>query len=123
MKRLNPLIFIFVLIFPMYLYAKVVPYQEIDKILKETWDSTYPVPYTRIVKKDILGKGIIKLKKKKSNYYLYTFILFVPRYILVDGKPVPAPNNHGRKIPVNLFYYPGESEKPYKIKIGEITGT
>lgn len=121
MKRLNLLIFIFVLNFPIHLYAKNIPYQEIDNILKETWDSTYPIPYSRIVKKDVLGKGIMKFKKKNYNYYLYTFIVFVPRYILVNDKPVPAPNSHGRNIPVKLFFYPSESEKPYKIKLGEIT--
>lgn len=117
MKQLNPLIFLLIVIFPLSITAKTVPYSKIDTILKKTWDATYPVPYTRIVKKDVLGKGIKLYKRKKMRYYLYTFLIFVPRYTLIKDQAVPNKQNSGRVLPVKLFYYPNRKENNYEVKL------
>ena len=45
----------------------ILPYKKIDEVLKKTWDTTYPIEYKTIVKKDLLGKGIMVVKKIKQQ--------------------------------------------------------
>jgi hypothetical protein len=95
------------------------PYSKIEPILKDTWEKTYPVSFTKIIKKDTLGKGIMVLRNsKKQIYYLYTFLVFFPRYTLEDGKLVIV-KDRGRNVLVKLYHYPFDEETPYKIDLGE----
>ena len=101
------------------LYAEKIPeYKDIDPILQATWDNTYPVSYSRITKKDTLGKGIMVLKEKNQLIYLYTFLVYFPVYVLEEEKLV-AREEGGRDILVKLYYRPSDKEIPYKIDLGE----
>ena len=97
---------------------KIIEYKDIDPILQTTWDNTYPVPYTRITKKDTLGKGIMVLREKNHLIYLYTFLVYFPVYVLEEEKLV-AREEGGRDILVKLYYRPDDKEVPYKIDLGE----
>lgn len=112
-------LFIFVLQLTSQLIAEKIPeYKDIDSILQTTWDNTYPVSYTKITKKDTLGKGIMVLKEKNQLIYLYTFLVYFPVYVLEEEKLV-AREEGGRDILVKLYYRPGDKEVPYKIDLGE----
>ena len=114
-----PFLFIFVLQLTSQLIAEKIPeYKDIDPILQATWDNTYPVSYSRITKKDTLGKGIMVLKEKNQLIYLYTFLVYFPVYVLEEEKLV-AREEGGRDILVKLYYRPGDKEVPYKIDLGE----
>jgi hypothetical protein len=112
------LLFLLLFCFPIY-SVETLPYSKIEPILQETWDKTYPLKFTKIIKKDVLGKGIMVLKDSKSRiYYLYSFLVFFPRYKLEDGKSVYE-EGLGREIVVKLYHHPYEKEVPYKIDLGE----
>ncbi|MDX1957852.1 MAG: hypothetical protein SFU98_04725 [Leptospiraceae bacterium] len=114
------LLFLLILSVPIY-SAETPPYSKIEPILKETWDKTYPLPFTKIIKKDTLGKGIMVLRdSKKRIYYLYSFLVFFPRYKLDDGKPI-FEEDKGREVVVKLYHYPFEKESPYRIDLGEFS--
>jgi len=95
-------------------------YSKIEPILKEVWEETYPLSYTKILKKDLLGKGIIVLKTKEGLNYLYTFLVLFPKYSLQDGI-LSFDEKEGRKIIVKLYYSPNQIEKKYWIDLGELT--
>ncbi|MEM7182478.1 MAG: hypothetical protein AAF518_16305 [Spirochaetota bacterium] len=85
------LLIVSLVFFPVLAKSKVPSYQEMESKLKETWDAQIPVPYTKIVKKDLLGKGIVLLRgKKRRRYYLYTFLVYLPRYKEENKQPVVA---------------------------------
>ncbi len=97
---------------------KIPDYKDMDSILQTTWDNTYPVSYTKITKKDTLGKGIMVLREKNQLIYLYTFLVYFPVYVFEEEKLV-AREEGGRDILVKLYYRPGDKEVPYKIDLGE----
>jgi hypothetical protein len=116
-----PFCIIFVIQITSQLFAEKIPeYKDIDPILQTTWDNTYPVSYSRITKKDTLGKGIMVLKEKNQLIYLYTFLVYFPVYVLEEEKLV-AREEGGRDILVKLYYRPGDKELPYKIDLGEFS--
>lgn len=113
------LLFLFLeLIIPLSGKEKILPYSEIDPILRETWEKTYPVNYLRIVKKDVIGKGIMEIREKNRFIYLYTFIIYFPKYRL-EGEKLVADEEGGKEILVKLYFRPGEKESPYQIDLGE----
>ena len=98
----------------------ILPYKKIDEVLKKTWDTTYPIEYKTIVKKDLLGKGIMVVKnKQKQLEYMYSFLLFIPRVSMVDG--VKTEMEDGKEIIVKLIHNPSDTEKPYRIELGEFS--
>lgn len=99
---------------------KIISYSKIDETLQETWEKTYPVMYSRIVKKDVLGKGIMELKEKNRPVYLYTFIVFFPKYRIEEDKLVGGEDG-GKEILVKLYFRPGDKESPYKVDLGEFS--
>lgn len=102
------------------LSAAPVPYSKIEPVLEETWDRSYPVRYSKIIKKDLLGKGIMVLRNKSgSEEYLYSFKVFFPRYSFTDSKLVAE--TEGREIIVRLYHNPSDKENPYRIDLGEFT--
>lgn len=120
MKSIKPIIFILpaLFLFPIPNFAKVLRYSEIDHKLKETWDKAYPVSYTKIISKDTEGKGILHFRnKKKGDRYIYTFIVFLPRYKYEEN--VLVPEEEGREVFVKLYFDPVEKEEPYSIHLGE----
>jgi hypothetical protein len=100
-----------------YSSTKVLTYSEIEPVLRKTWEDTYPLPFTTIVKSDLLGKGIAFVKKNGKSMYLYSFEVFMPRYILEDNETKAM--EEGRKIIVRLYYNPSSKEKPYFLDLGE----
>lgn len=98
----------------------VLPYQKIDDVFKKTWDDTYPIEFKKIIKKDMLGKGIMVVKnKEKQLEYMYTFLVFIPRVSIVDG--VKTEREDGKEIIVKLVNNPVNTEKPYRIELGEFS--
>lgn len=98
---------------------KVVSYQNIDSIFKETWDATYPVPFEKIIKKDLIGRGIMILRKKRRRVYLYSFLISLPLYIEKNEQITKI--GQGKQVTVRLYYTPSDVEKPYTVRLGEFS--
>lgn len=99
---------------------EIIPYKKIDETFKKIWDDTYPVEFKKIVKKDLLGKGIMVIKnKQKQLEYMYSFLVFIARVSMVDG--VKTESEDGKEIIVKLIHNPGDVEKPYRIELGEFS--
>jgi hypothetical protein len=96
---------------------KLLSYNEIDSILKKTWDDTYPVQYKKILKKDIFKKGIFHILSNPKEY-IYTFLLFIPNYELENTELIELET--GKEIPVKLIYSPQNQEQMYRIELGEL---
>lgn len=100
--------------------SEIIPYKKIDDTLKSNWDNTYPVEFKKIIKKDLLGKGIMVVKnKQKQLEYMYSFLVFIPRVSMVEG--VKTEMEDGKEIIVKLIHNPSDSEKPYRIELGEFS--
>lgn len=121
MNLLSVLTF-FLLISPFYnLFAEKPPsYSEAAKLMEEKWKENYPVNFTKIIKKDTIGKGIMVLSQKKGTYYLYTFLVSFPKYSIEDGKLFVEKEDF-KNILVKFYYEPYEPEEKYKIDLGEFT--
>jgi hypothetical protein len=117
-KLFKTLVFLLIAFHP--ILSNPISYNEIDSILESTWKETYPLPYTKIIKKDTLGKGIMVLKDKKGLYYLYSFLLFFPRSYEEDGV-LKTDDTNGKEILVRLYYRPANKEMPYSLDLGEFT--
>jgi hypothetical protein len=99
------------------LSSAIIPYSKIDTKLQETWDRTYPISYSEILKKDILGRGIMLLRSKE---YLYTFKVFIPDIEIENGEI--KKKEIGKEINIKLYFNAAlETEKQYRIELGEIT--
>lgn len=120
--KLWTFIFCFLLIsFTNSLFAEKPPsYTEAAKILEEKWKETYPVAFTKILKKDTIGKGIMVLSSKKGKYYLYTFLISFPKYSVEEGK-LRVEKEDFKNIIVKFYYEPFEIEEKYRIDLGEFT--
>lgn len=123
MRNVKRSILLFLIVFPFIaslVASPIVPYRKIDDILKKTWDSTYPIEYKTIIKKDLLGKGIMVIKnKQKQIEYMYSFQIFIPRVSMVDG--LRTEMEDGKEIIVKLIHNPSDSEKLYRIELGEFS--
>lgn len=112
---------LWLLIHPKHLLSEpLVPYSKIDPILKETWEETYPVSFTKVKRKDVLGKGILVLRAKNGLNYLYTFVVSFPRYSVQEGV-LGSDESKSKEIIVKLYYDPKGLEKKYWIDLGELT--
>lgn len=118
MRKCTFLLLFLISLFELSGTEKIIPYTNIDPILQETWEKTYPVMYSRIIKKDVLGKGIMELREKNRLVYLYTFIIYFPKYRVEEDKLV-ADEEGGKEILVKLYFRPGEKESPYRVDLGE----
>ncbi|TGK08888.1 hypothetical protein EHO60_12695 [Leptospira fletcheri] len=114
-KRTKSLLIFLFVVLPVY--SNIPRYAELDKILVSTWNSTFPVPFTRIVKRDLSGKGILEYRKSsKKTVYIYAYLVFLPKYEEEGEKPVRR--EAGREVKVKLYYDPSAKEK-YEIVLGE----
>ena len=117
-KKIKECIFIFVVLFTFPVYSeKILSYNEIDSVLKKTWEDTFPIQYKKILKKDVLKKGIFYIISNPKEY-IYTFILFVPNYELENTELIEM--EIGKEIPVKLIYTPQNQEQLYRIELGEL---
>ncbi|TGK01901.1 hypothetical protein EHQ53_15660 [Leptospira langatensis] len=115
---LRPIVFVFLLIFVTDLYSEVPKHSEMDKILLNTWNKTFPVPYTRILKRDLSGKGVLYYRRSaKKSVYIYSFVVFLPLYAEEGERPVQKEG--GREIKLKLIYDPSSQEEKYTIELGE----
>lgn len=92
-------------------------YQIAEKNLLTTWENSYPVNFSKVIKKNPTKKGILEVRDKKGVRYIYTFLVFVPRVKTEDGEI--AVQNEGKEVFVKLYFDPKEKEKPYSIRLGE----
>lgn len=120
-RFIQKVIILFGLLFflPVFAEKSPVPYSRIEPILFSTWEKTYPVMYTKILKKDLIGKGIIMLREKKNFVYLYTFLVAFPKLTIEDSN-LKIEQREFKTLEVKLYYDPSK-EEPYWIDLGEIT--
>lgn len=112
-------IFLFIAIhFPLF-SQDLVSYSKIDPILKSIWEKTYPIEYSKVIKKDLIGKGILVLRGKQGNIYLYTFLVSFPKVQIEEGN-LKVETKDFKQIEVKLYFDP-KREEPYWIELGEIT--
>ncbi|EMJ99369.1 hypothetical protein AB3N61_17605 [Leptospira sp. WS58.C1] len=90
-----------------------------DKTLLAVWNRTFPVPYTKILKRDLAGKGVLYYRKNsKKSVYIYSYSVFLPLYMEQNEKPVRK-DDSGREIKLKLIYDPSSEEEKYTIELGE----
>lgn len=89
-----------------------------DKNLVTTWNQAFPVPFTKIVKRDLTEKGILHYRKSpKKQVYIYFYSVFLPYYAEEGEKPVRKEG--GREIKLKLLYDPGSKDERFTIELGE----
>ncbi|TGK03935.1 hypothetical protein EHO59_10435 [Leptospira semungkisensis] len=111
-------LFGFFLILVTDLYSEVHRHSEMDKTLLSTWNKTFPVPYTKILKRDLAGKGVLYYRKNsKKSVYIYSFVVFLPLYSEEGEKAVQKEG--GREVKLKLIYDPSSDEDKYTIELGE----
>lgn len=108
--------FLLVFLFATFLFPNenLIPYKKIEPKFLETWEATYPVSYQKILKKDLIGKGIMLLK---SNEYLYSFLVFIANRELENSQEKILED--GKEIEVKLYFNPKQNQ--YRIELGEFT--
>ncbi|PJZ70923.1 hypothetical protein CH373_06935 [Leptospira perolatii] len=100
------------------LFSNVPTYHQADKILVSTWNRTFPVPFSKILKRNLNGQGILAYRKdSKSVVYIYTYLVFLPLYAEENEKPVPK--DSGREVKVKLIFQPDSPGEKYEIQFGE----
>lgn len=101
------------------LYSEVPKHSEMDKTLLATWNKTFPVPYTKILKRDLAEKGVLYYRKNsKRSVYIYSYSVFLPLYAEQNEKPVKKDDN-GREVKLKLIYDPSSKDEKYTIELGE----
>lgn len=95
------------------------PYSKIDPILQSTWEKYYPIMYSKILKKDLIGKGVIVIREKQGFVYLYTFSVAFPKVEIQEGK-LKIEKEDFKELEVKLYYNPSKKENAYWIDLGEI---
>ncbi|PJZ83388.1 hypothetical protein [Leptospira harrisiae] len=103
--------------FPAVLLAEPGNYDEAAKLLPQIWETKYPLPYGKLIKKDPLKQGIRQVTRKKGKYWMYNFEVFMPKY--ERKETVAVPKEDGRNILVFFLWNPGVSEEPHRIELGE----
>lgn len=99
-------------------YSKYPSYAKIDSILEKTWNEQFPVPYRKVLKKNINGKGIMYFREGSKDYYIYTFHVAMPKQEWEERDFRTLEEE--RVILVKLFHDPNNPEKPYFIRMGEL---
>ncbi|TGK10581.1 hypothetical protein EHO58_00945 [Leptospira selangorensis] len=101
------------------LYSEVPKHSDMDKTLLTTWNKTFPVPYTKILKRDLAEKGVLYYRKNsKRSVYIYSYSVFLPLYAEQNEKPVKKDDN-GREVKLKLIYDPSSKDEKYTIELGE----
>ncbi len=109
----------FFLLYVTQLYSEVPKHTDMDKNLVSTWNKSFPVPFTKILKRDLSGKGILLYKKSsKKSVYIYSYSVFLPLYTEEGEKPVKKEG--GREIKVKLLYDPTSNSEKFTIELGEM---
>jgi hypothetical protein len=110
--------FLFLSIFQGWAYP--IPYAKMDLELKKAWDSTFPVPYEKILKKDPKGQGILYFNSPNlGKVYIYNYLVQFPLYAEVERKPKPTDAN--KEILVRLYVLPKKEGDETRIYLGEYT--
>ncbi|EPG65815.1 hypothetical protein ACE5IS_11700 [Leptospira wolffii] len=114
------LIAVLLLFFVTLLYSAEVPkYSEMEKHLLPTWNKSFPVPFAKVLHRDLSGKGVLLYRKSsKKSVYIYHYSVFLPYYAEEGEKPVRKEG--GREIKVKLLYDPSSSSERYSIELGEM---
>ncbi len=115
----NKIIIFTILFFTPLLSQIPVPYSKIDPVLQSTWENSFPIMYSKIIKKDLIGKGIIMTREGKRLIYLYTFLIAFPKFDIQNGE-LKIEQQDFKKLEVKLYYDPSKKENAYWIDLGEI---
>lgn len=105
------------LVLPSYLLASPGTYDEAAKLLPQIWETKYPLPYGKLLRKDPMGHGIRQISRKKGKYWVYNFEVFMPKY--ERKETVAVPKADGRNILVYFFWNPAITDEPHRIELGE----
>ncbi|HMV44941.1 MAG TPA: hypothetical protein PKD50_20595, partial [Leptospiraceae bacterium] len=62
---------------------------------------------------------MVTKNKQKQLEYVYSFLVFIPRVSMVEG--VKTEMEDGKEIIVKLVHNPSDTEKPYRIELGEFS--
>jgi hypothetical protein len=90
-----------------------------EKNFKEVWGKWFPVAYSKILKKDLTGKGVLVYKKTPERVvYIYTYLVFLPLYMESEEVPKEIPGK-GREIRAKLIYEPAHPTEKYSIEFTE----
>lgn len=106
-------------ILPSSVYSNIPTHAGMEKNFKDVWGKWFPVPYTKILKKDLTGKGVLVYRKTPERIvYIYTFLVFLPLYTENEEAPREIPGK-GREIRVKLIYEPTHPTEKYSIEFTE----
>ncbi|AAN51822.2 hypothetical protein ACO2J1_09570 [Leptospira interrogans] len=117
-KKLVLSLWIF-LILPSVVYSNIPTHSGMEKNFKETWRKSFPVPYAKILKRDLTGKGVLVYKKTPLKIvYIYTYLIFLPLYKENEELPQEIPGK-GKEVRVKLFYEPSNPVEKFWIEFTE----
>ncbi|AXR62650.1 hypothetical protein [Leptospira mayottensis] len=120
MKTKKLILFLWIFfILPSVVYSNIPTHFGMEKNFKETWRKSFPVPYTKILKHDLTGKGVLVYKKTpKTIVYIYTYLVFLPLYSENEEVPKAIPGK-GKEVRAKLFYEPSNPSEKFLIEFTE----
>ncbi|RHX78710.1 hypothetical protein [Leptospira yasudae] len=120
MKTKKLILFLWIFfILPSAVYSNIPTHSGMEKNFKEAWGKNFPVPYTKLLKRDLTGKGVLVYKKTpERTVYIYTYLVFLPLYTENEevAKEIPG---KGREVKVKLFYEPSNPSEKFSIEFTE----
>lgn len=77
------------------------------------------MPYTKILKRDLTGKGVLVYKITPARIvYIYTYLVFLPLYAENEETPKEVPGK-GKEVRAKLFYEPSNPAEKFSIEFTE----
>ncbi|TGK33822.1 hypothetical protein EHQ12_03865 [Leptospira gomenensis] len=106
-------------ILPSAVHSNIPGHAAMEKNFKEAWGKLFPVPYTKLLKKDLTGKGVLVYKKTpERTVYIYTYLVFLPLYSEYEETPKEV-SGKGREVRTKLIYEPTHPSEKYSIEFTE----
>ncbi|TGM03739.1 hypothetical protein EHQ76_08825 [Leptospira barantonii] len=106
-------------ILPSAVYSNIPTHSGMEKNFKEAWGKLFPVAYTKLLKRDLTGKGVLVYKKTSDRtVYIYTYLVFLPLYMESEEAPKEIPGK-GREVRAKLFYEPSNPSEKFSIEFTE----
>jgi hypothetical protein len=101
-------------------WAYPIPYAKMDSELKKAWDTSFPVPFEKILKKDPKGQGILYYNSVLfGKVYIYNYLVEFPLYAEAERKPQST--EIYKEIFVRLYVLPKKEGDETRIYLGEYT--
>ncbi|XDD52450.1 hypothetical protein AB3N59_19135 [Leptospira sp. WS92.C1] len=106
-------------VLPSSVYSNIPTHNGMEKNFKETWGKSFPVAFTKLLKKDLTGKGVLVYRKTPERIvYIYTYLVFLPLYTENEEIPKEVPGK-GREVRAKLIYEPTNPSEKYSIEFTE----